>query len=422
MGGQSLKESWIVVMTAAMFFFYEFIQGNMFNSIAPDIMSEFGLGATRLGWLTGTYFIANMIFLIPAGYLLDHYSTRKIILSTMIITILGTQLLALTDSYPIAIVCRFMTGIGAAFCFIACIRLASRWFPPRRMAFVTGMIVTMAMSGGFVAQTPLTLLVKLIGWREAMWVNASLGVVIALLIHAYVKDQPSDKVETVASKVGIGHTVSLWEGIRRSYFNRQNILAALYTSLMNAPIAVLGAMVGNLFLVQVYGLTATKASYASSAIFLGTIIGSPLVGRLSDHLNMRRLPMLIGAILAANAVWLVIAAGEMGLMGWVSLFFALGLLTSTQVLAYPTVAESNPAVLTATSVSVVSMLTQGGIALYQPLFGWLLKQHWDGQMQERVPVYSAGDYHLALLMLLVGVIIAFAAAYFLRETYGNQQK
>ena len=83
MGGQSLKESWIVVMTAAMFFFYEFIQGNMFNSIAPDIMSEFGLGATRLGWLTGTYFIANMIFLIPAGYLLDHYSTRKIILSTI---------------------------------------------------------------------------------------------------------------------------------------------------------------------------------------------------------------------------------------------------------------------------------------------------------------------------------------------------
>lgn len=419
MSRQGIRESWVVVMAAALFFFYQFIQSNMFNSIAPEIMSEFGLGATRLGWLTGTYFIANMVFLLPAGYLLDHYSTRKIILTAMIITIVGTQFLALTHSYGIAIFSRFLTGVGAAFCFLACIRLASRWFPASRMAFVSGMIVTMAMSGGFVAQTPFTILVNLMGWRQAMWVNASLGIMIALVIHAFVKDNPLQAIDDSSSN---NMKIGVWEGILRAYFNKQNLLAALYTSLMNAPIAILGAMMGNLFLVQVYGLSPTKASYASSAIFLGTIIGSPLVGRLSDYLSKRRAIMLLGAILAGTALWLVMEAHQLSLLGWIILFFTVGLLTSTQVLSYPTVAESNPAILTATSVSVVSMLTQGGIAVYQPIFGWLLKHHWDGQVQNHVPVYSASDYHAGLSMLFIGIIIAFTAAIFIRETYGSRQE
>lgn len=416
-------KSWVVVFTAALFFFYEFIQGNMFNSIATDMMREFGLGAPQLGWLTGTYFIANVVFLFPAGNLLDRFSTRKIILTAMVLTVVGTYALTLVHSFEAALMCRFITGIGAAFCFLSCIRLASRWFPPHKMAFITGLIVTMAMTGGLAAQTPMTYVVMSLGWRHAILTDAVFGILIIGMIWAFVEDYPHDSQRDMKQQAAKLDSIGLLSAMRQSYFNLHNILAALYTSLMNAPIAILGGMAGSLFLMQVYHMPAIRASYASSAIFIGTIVGGPIVGKFSDMIGRRRLPMIIGAVLSANAMWLFIHAGQIGISAWSGLFFLIGLLTSTQVLSYPMVAESNPPMLTATAVSVVSILTQGGIALYQPLFGFFLKQYWNGDYSSaKVPLYSALNYHHGFLMLLFGILIALGAALALRETFGKQQQ
>ena len=71
-----------------------------------------------------------------------------------------------------------MTGIGSAFCFLSCIRLASRWFPSHRMALISGIIVTMAMAGGMAAQGPMTWLAETFGWRHALMIDAAFGVVV----------------------------------------------------------------------------------------------------------------------------------------------------------------------------------------------------------------------------------------------------
>ena len=68
--------SWIVCFSAALFFFYEFIQMHMFSAISPELMRDFSLNASQLGLLSTTYLIANTLFLLPAGLLLDRYSTR----------------------------------------------------------------------------------------------------------------------------------------------------------------------------------------------------------------------------------------------------------------------------------------------------------------------------------------------------------
>lgn len=142
--------AWIVCLIAALFFFYEFIQMNMLSSLNQDLMAAFDVDATRLGILSSTYFYANVIFLLPAGQLLDRYSTRTIILIALSLCVLGTYLFSLTDSLWIAAFFRFVTGIGSAFCFLSSIRLASRWFPANHMALISGLIVTMAMLGGWV--------------------------------------------------------------------------------------------------------------------------------------------------------------------------------------------------------------------------------------------------------------------------------
>ncbi|HLB58399.1 MAG TPA: MFS transporter, partial [Gammaproteobacteria bacterium] len=139
--------AWLVTLTAASFFFYGFIQLNLFNAINTQLMQAFHLNAPQLGQLASMYFYANAIFLFPAGILLDRFSTKKLLVIAVLLCTVGTFIFGLASSYSVAAIGRFIVGTGAAFSFLSCIRLASRWFPPSKMALVTGIVVTMAMLG-----------------------------------------------------------------------------------------------------------------------------------------------------------------------------------------------------------------------------------------------------------------------------------
>jgi len=408
-------KSWIVCFSAALFFFYEYIQLHMFSTIDQDLMRDFGLRAGNLGNLSACYFYSCILFLLPAGQLLDRFSVRNISLIAMGICVLGTALFSQTTSLLTAEICRFFTGIGSAFCFLSCVRLASRWFPSNRMAFITGLIVTMAMIGGMVAQTPLALLTEKLGWRNALMMDAVLGAVIFAIIWTFVKDYPEEYDESQHASTLISN-VGYFKSLKQSYLKLQNWLAGIYTCLTNLPIYLLGAIWGGLYLMQIHHFTRTQASYITSMIFIGSVVGCPLMGWISDYIGKRRLPMLYPCIISFLLVTIIIYAPSLSLGGFMLLFFLIGLTTSSQIISYPAIAESNSKALTATAVSVVSFTTLSGGAVFQPLFGWLMDKHWDGTVVNKVAVYSPSDYHFALMIMPIGFVIAFIAAKFLRET------
>lgn len=98
---------WIVCISCGLFFFYEFIQMNMINSMAGELMQTFQVGSGELGLLIGSYFNANLIFLLPAALILDRFSTKKLVLLTLGICILGNALFASSTNVHWASVFRF---------------------------------------------------------------------------------------------------------------------------------------------------------------------------------------------------------------------------------------------------------------------------------------------------------------------------
>ncbi|VEG91872.1 MFS transporter [Legionella spiritensis] len=403
---------WIVCFSASLFFFYEFIQGNMFASIADNIMRDFHVQADKMAYLSSIYYVSNVIFLFVAGTVLDKYSARKTIIAAMALCIVSTFILAHAQSFYLALLCRFMTGIGSAFCFIGPVRVASRWFPPRRMAMVTGVIVTIGMMGGMLAQYPLTKLVAYMGWRDALVQVGWLGVMMSGIMLFGLIEKERQPAAAAAKPV------TALDAIKKAYFNSQNLRAALYTSLMNMAIAVFGAMMGSLYLVQKMGISKEDASLVNSMLFLGAIIGGPVIGWLSDRLALRIVPMKIGVV-ASLVTMLAILFLPVSLPLMKILFFLLGFFTASQVISYALVAESSSPLITATAVSVISFLTQGGYVIYQNLFSALLVSHGGMKMQAGIPVYSLGDYQYAAAMLPIGLIVAFLAVQGLRETHGQ---
>lgn len=416
------KLAWAVVLTASLFFFYEFIQMNLFNTINIKLREAFALDAMQLGQFFSMYFYANALMLLAAGNLLDRFSTKKILLFAVSLCTFGTLLFALATEYWVAALGRAFEGAGASFCFLSCIRLASRWFPPQRMAFVTGIVVTIAMIGGLIAQAPFAFLIEYLGnWRYGLILNSALGVLIALAIFLVVQDRPPDAQEEAKVDKQQLQQLGLWRCVKLAVFNPQNWFGGLYTALINLPVFILGGLWGILYLSEVHHLTPTQASYATTLFFVGVIFGCPAFGWFSDKISRRVLPMTIGAILSLLVVLALMYLPHLSIASVITLFFLLGFATSSQVLTYPTIAELNPIYLTSTAVSVDSICIMVSGFLIPPFFGWLMQTNGTHRMINGVIAYTAADFNRGMLIIPIAFAVGLIITFFMRETYCRSQ-
>lgn len=416
------KLAWLVVLTAALYFFYEFIQMNIFNTINVQLRETYQLNAVQIGQFFSMYFYANFLCLFLAGNLLDRFSTKKILLCAISLCTIGTFIFSVATVYWLAALGRFIVGTGASFCFLSCIRLASRWFPPQRMAFVTGVVVTMAMLGGLVAQTPFALLTSYLGnWRHALLINTALGIVIWLITFFVVQDRPPDAREEAKADQAQLKTLGLWRCIGLAVLNPQNWFGGLYTALVNLPVFVLGGLWGILYLTEVHHLSEAQASYATTMFFVGVIFGSLIYGWVSDRIERRVSPMIVGAILSLLVMAVLMYVPGLSLWSIILLFFLIGLVTSSQVLTYPTIAELNPIYLTSTAVSIDSLCIMASGFIIPPFFGWLMERSGTHEVVNGVTIYTPQDFNHAMLIMPIAFIVALVITFFMRETYCRSQ-
>lgn len=409
---------WFVVISGSLFFLYQFTQMNMINSLAPHLMQSFSIDATRLGKLSASYFFATLLFLLISGQILDRFSTRKVILTVLIITIAGTFSFALSPSYQIACLSRFMMGIGDAFCFVAALRIASRWFPSTHFALASGVVSMIGMLGGMAAQTPLALLVHHLGnWRYAIMADGLLGLLFWIVIFIVLKDYPSSNTHQPLQDNKTIHQLGYWKTVRLAYGNIHNWLCGVYNCFLTAPLFLMGGDgFGNLYLQQVKHLSPLEASYPPLMIFVGMALGAPFSGWISDKIGRRRLPIQVGSLIVIGLIFSIIYTSN-SLSIYILFFFLLGFVSSVAIISYSIVTESNPKILTASSVSIVSFTGLLGGATFPILFGSIMDKMDNFKIINNMHVYTISDYHYAMWIMPTTIVIAFAISFFVPETY-----
>lgn len=400
---------YLVCLTAALFFAFELMQLHMMNAIAPMLMKEFSLSATEFGMLSSTYLLADVIFLIPAGMILDRFSTRKVILLAMVFCILGTFGLGAAPTFTFASIAHFISGIGNAFCFLSLVMLISSWFEPSRQAFMIGVVITIGMLGGFVAQSPFSALAQMLSWRNALFVDGLIGLAVLVLVFFFVYDRQEKKM--VTAQTGGEFLASFG----RCLINRQNITCGLYTSLMNMPLMIIGAVFGSLFLMQVHGLTLPSSSFVISMICVGTIIGSPIFGWLGDHVWTKKGWMALSGLSSIAVFYGIMVLEGQSIYTMITLFLLLGFCTSGQVLGYPLITEDAPKELVGTSMGVSAVIIMGLPMLLGPLAGKIMDSLGRLNPQTGEMVFSNQSFLTAFLIFPIGFFMALVLSFFARE-------
>ncbi len=382
----------------------------MMNSLNTSVLASFHISASELGLISSSYFLASILSLIPAGILLDKFSTRLLILFALSTTVISTFLFALSPTPILALIARFIAGISGAFCFISSLRLATRWFGPEKLAHVTGIIVAIGMLGAIAAQTPLCFLVDYFGWRMTSVTIGIIGILLILVVYKFVIDSPSGAPQHTTQQTKLNyHSI-----LKTVLANPQNWLTGLYISLMNLPLFILGALWGSLYLTQNYNLSAIQASYIVSMMYLGMLIGSPSIGWISDRIQQRKGLMVFFSIAMLIPISSLVLLNSLNFISLNIIFFNIGFICSSHTLGYPHIAESNPKSLTATAEALASTCMIAG-GLTQSLFAWLMQYRWAGKTINGVAVYSNTDFNRAFLMLVTTTLLAISISFFLKD-------
>src|ERR1700727_1181666 len=100
----------IVLLT---FFVISFVT-NILGPIVPDIISSFHVSLTAAGFLAFAFFIAYGVMSIPAGFLVERFTEKPVMVVSFLVGTLGSLSFALFPAYCVAIVSLFLIGAGMA--------------------------------------------------------------------------------------------------------------------------------------------------------------------------------------------------------------------------------------------------------------------------------------------------------------------
>ena len=392
---QSSARAWVSVIATALFFFYWFIQLSLNNTLHDFYVAKFHIES--YGLFTSMYLIGNVIMFIPAGMILDKFSTKKVLCINVGIMILGALGLLFAHNTFLAYVCMLVVGCAGAFSLLASLRIATTLFSANKAGFPISVAITLGMCGGLFGNSIGKILYDYFGsGANVQMVNIALGVVILVLIILGVKEAPKSVTENHTD----GQTLSIFQALATVAKNPQNWLAGLYVSLLNLPIMILDFAFGQDYLKTVFHIEPLQAANTASMIFIGFMVAGPFVGKWSDSWGYRKPLMILGAT-ASLGVMLLLYIPGLSYVWLMVIFFAIGVVTSAQNIGYPVIAESNDPTLTATANALGSILIMGGGAIAQNIFGSL---------------QSTSGYSVAYHMLPICMVIALLIALAIKET------
>src|SRR3989339_132487 len=257
--------------------------------MTSQLMHDLNISTFGLGLMSGIYFYTYAAMQIPSGILFDHFKSRVILTSAILICALGTLLFSFAPNIYLGSLARSLMGFGSAFAFVSVLVVTADLFSHKHFALITGITQMLAALGAMLGQIPLSHAVIIFGWHRAMFYLAIMGFILALLSWLFLNYEKNKIVTT--------HQDYLWKNLKKIFTNKQTWFIALYACLLWTPMSGFASLWGVPYLMTAHHLTHTQSATLSAMMWLGLALASPLLGWLSTFIRRRVFPLAISALL-----------------------------------------------------------------------------------------------------------------------------
>jgi MFS family permease len=154
--------------------------GSAINLALPAIGAEFQVDAATLAWVSSSYLLASVIFLLPAGRLGDSRGRVTIFLLGTVVYTAGSVLTIFTPAIGLLLVFRFLQGIGGAMIYANSVALITHLYPPGRRGYAIGLNTTAVYGGMSMGPFLGGIMTQFFGWRSIFLVTTFLAIPVLL--------------------------------------------------------------------------------------------------------------------------------------------------------------------------------------------------------------------------------------------------
>lgn len=387
--------AWLIWFFVTLFYFYEY-----FLRTAPSVMEDelsqfFNLTAAGLGSLIGAYYYTYAPLQIVAGVAMDRFGGHKVVPLAILFCAVGSYLFVSPDLW-IALLGRMLIGAGSACGFLSVIFIATNWIPRKHLALLTGLTQTVGMLGAILGQKCVEMIVKQDAWQSVWSDSFFAGVILAALLFFVIPKRSAEVQQRIKAR---GY-VDVLQNLKNVVLNRQTWLAGIFGGCIFLPTTVFAMIWAIPFFQNIYQLPVNQITTLTSILFIGWIIGSPLMGFISDRLNNRKLTMIIGISVTLGLMLFILFATKLPYFILLISMFLMGIFSGTELIAIAFTCESNAIEAKGAAIGITNFIIFALSALIAPCVGILLSK-------------VAPHYQLALIIipvfLLVGLIAILSA-------------
>ncbi|WP_251343236.1 MFS transporter [Haloplanus halophilus] len=386
--------------------------------LADSLARTFDATGAELGALHASFFYVYAPLQLPAGLIVDRYGPRRVGAAGLGLLTLGVGWFATSGSLAAAFLARAVVGLGGSVLYIGTLRFCANWFRADQYATMTGYTVAAAGLGGILATTPLALATEAVGWRSATLVAAAATAVLTLGIAAFVRDTPGRAGVEMPDWRATGGDADVGAGaasLAEVVGNVRTVVAERETWLMGVVLfCVLGVnftvlgLWGVPFLVDTYAVSLARASTFVLVGNVGFVLGSPLLGALSDRLGRRTELVVASALLFTAAYAALVLVPPLAVVG--AVFFVALLTNGGVALVFTVGKERHDPSVAGTVTGVVNGFGYLGAATLPALLGAVLDAYWTGEVLNGARVYTVVGYRVAFGIAAAAGLLATLAA------------
>ena len=402
---------WFIWALAAAFYYYEYVLRVSPSVMVPELERSFAVSAGAIGTLSAFYFYAYAPMQLPIGILMDRFGARRLLVLATALCGIGGLAFGFAPHLPLAEAGRFLMGTGSAFAFIGMIYICHQWFPNRWVAVLIGLGNSIGMLGAVMGEGPLSFGVDYFGWRAIAIALGGIGLLMSALIFIAMRRSPPSLEQHVPTT----RWRELFGQVKVVCLNPQTWVNAVGNMFFYATVVAFAALWGVPFIQVAYGVDNHVAAFASSMIFVGFIVGGPLVGFISDHLRRRKIPLLFTSLFAFFSLTPVIYLTDIPIGGVYALLFLTGVFSSGTLLNFSLVTAVNPPEAKGTAIAFTNTIAFIGGALFQTAVGLLLDTFWKGVAKGGVIFYAKEAYQVVLSIFPITLLLAFLIFLALKE-------
>lgn len=274
----------------------------VFFVVLPGISDELGFSLASGGFLGTIFTLGIGLAGVPAGYALDRYSRKNVMLIGIVVYSVFTILTALATGFFDMALYRGITGVGEAMQQAALFSAVGAYFYQRR-AMALGTLNAAYGLGAFFGPLFGGILFEATGaWELPFYIYGVIGLVLVAVIYLVVPKAFTEQVDPGA-EISVASEVDA--RMPEQLLNR-NIIIGIITA------GVIGlSMYGYLslyptFLQEELGFSPSAAGFALSMFGIGAIMGIP-AGYIGDRFNQRWviIAALVGAIITLYLLFFV---------------------------------------------------------------------------------------------------------------------